>query len=110
MDLAHQVKTNLEHYHLWTQVTIREILCKGTPTAVVQGIPPEVTTTNSSELIQWVIPVDSGGHLETEQFGLWFSGIESLLHRPKRVIVAIVGDDSSVVYYYVHDGITAPTN
>ncbi|XYA00977.1 tRNA splicing endonuclease subunit [Meyerozyma guilliermondii] len=106
MDLAHQVKTNLEHYHLWTQVTIREILCNGAQTAVVQGIPPEVT----SESIEWIIPVDSKGHLETEQFGSWFSGIETLSHRPKRVIVAIVSDDSSVVYYYVHDGITAPSN
>ena len=105
MDLAHQVKTNLEHYHLWTQVAIREILCNGAPTALVQGISPEGT-----KEIQWVVPVDAGGHLESDQFAQWFSGIESVLQRPRTVIVAIVSDDSSVVYYYVHDGITAPTN
>lgn len=105
MDVAALVKTNLEHYHLWNEVEVRHLRSGSSLLYALVG------KANGSETLQWVFPVDSAGTLQPSQFASWFAAIELLvLVRPQKVVVAIVGDDSTVVYYNIHDGIAAPQN
>lgn len=165
MDLARQVKTNLVHFHLWTDVEVTTIGTGCTP--VLRGQPPagpagpsarssaepsaepsavspgpsdsasgsaaDLPSTvvlnaaadrcsqlaalrsggnppATSDSRQWVVPVDLAGPLEPSLIDRWFSGIAAILGRPNKLLVAIVGDDSSVVYYNVHDGVATPQN
>ena len=39
----------------------------------------------------------------------WFKIIKTIIgYRPKRIIIAIINDDGTIVYYFIHDGITKP--
>lgn len=80
-----------------------EILC---------GYPPrKLSSVDEDHLQEWVIPilVSLQESLSVKQINHWFSQIALLTgKRPKRVTVGLVNDDSTVVYYFIHDGIVTP--
>lgn len=106
MDTAQQVKTNLVHYNLWQNVEVHSldgihILC---------GIPPARLDQNDEEnQKEWVVP-ESMNHdsVSMDVIGGWFDRIAHVTTRPKRVTMAVVNDDGTVVYYFVHDGVVKP--
>ncbi|KAK6356321.1 hypothetical protein TWF718_000682 [Orbilia javanica] len=136
LNLRSVVVSNLQHQHYWTdirlldtQVDIDENARNDTlPRPMIYGRPPEqlynpepASSTNegsSSEKPpadkEYVLPV----HL-TEKLTLrtWASVFDNLPTpsgggegdaNKKRIVVAVVSGDSTVVYYIMHDGIVKP--
>ena len=47
--------------------------------------------------------------LSVKEINQWFKIIKTTIgYRPKRIIIAIINDDGTIVYYFIHDGITKP--
>ncbi|OBA22394.1 hypothetical protein METBIDRAFT_39931 [Metschnikowia bicuspidata var. bicuspidata NRRL YB-4993] len=106
MDLAAQVEKNLVHYNLWTDV---RVFRKDDRFAVLQGQPPSKLAENDAMQPEWVVPKSMNDvKCSMAEIAAWFDYVATISERPKRVTMAIVQDDGTVVYYFVHDGVTAP--
>ncbi|GMF00243.1 unnamed protein product [[Candida] boidinii] len=60
---------------------------------------------------EWVLPILKSTKLTIEKIDLIFENIKlknGLIERPKRILLGIIDDDSSIVYYTIHDGVTKP--
>ncbi|CAK7896196.1 tRNA-splicing endonuclease subunit Sen15p [[Candida] anglica] len=103
MSLIEQVQTNLVHYNLWTNVRQR------TP-EILTGFPPAKLIQDDPEsLEEWVIPkLMADKNMPLTEIESWFKSITNISHRPKRITVGLVNDDSTVVYYFIHDGMVKP--
>lgn len=104
MSLAQQVSTNLTHYNLWKSVEIHESqLCSGFPASKLDLEDPD-------DLKEWVIPkLMNDKDISSIEIESWFSKITSISSkRPKRITIALINDDATIVYYFVHDGIVKP--
>lgn len=106
MDLASQVATNLVHYNLWHDVNIHS----HDGVHVLSGIPPNRLDEHDSEdHIEWVVPQTMDlKEMTMDTIGRWFDVVAKISCRPKRVTLAAVNEDSTVVYYFVHDGVVKP--
>ncbi|KAK6204931.1 tRNA-splicing endonuclease subunit Sen15 [Scheffersomyces amazonensis] len=113
--LANQVKLNLIHYNLWTDVKIYETLSSSSSSGIVSPILSGISPTTKET--EWVVckSLDkSDAQLSTQEIESWFVQIEKInvkwhaYQRPKKIIIAIVNDDSTVVYYNIHDGLVKP--
>lgn len=107
MELAQRVHTNLVHYNQWLDVSIE-------PTSmgpILRGTPPTKLDTRDDHILQeWVVPrLVTEETISVQQINQWFEAIASIAQaRPARVTLAIEGADGTVVYYFVHDGVTKP--
>lgn len=132
-DLASTVYENLENQHDWTlleshthkQAQDKTLL----PRPLITGLPPRrlylhpddqvelvkthaTYTVEETPEIEWVVPMHLNEKLTLKQLAAVFDSVE--LSEPlaegrcKRLLMAIVHDDSTVVYYFVHDGIVKP--
>lgn len=106
MHLAEQVATNLTHYTLWHGVEI----VQGDKNTFLCGFPPsKLTFTDAPDKKEWVVPTDlRNKNVTMDKIEEWFHEISMLESRPDRVTLAIVNDDGTVVYYFVHDGVVKP--
>lgn len=106
MDLAAQVETNLVHYTLWTNVQV----FRNNGLAILRGLPPsKLADLDPENLQEWVVPKAMHEAMcSMEEISLWFNRVAEIDLRPKRITLAIVNDDGTVVYYFVHDGVTKP--
>ncbi|EMG46893.1 SEN15 tRNA-splicing endonuclease subunit SEN15 [Candida maltosa Xu316] len=104
--LIDQVRLNLIHYNLWTNVEKYE------SENILSGLPKEKLTNTDVDITkEWIIPRTlTDSKLSVLQINSFFKTITKLNNevRPKRIILGIVNDDGTVVYYFVHDGITKP--
>lgn len=114
MSLTKQVKTNLEHYNLWTDV---EVICISGEVQQKSQDPESIEVlrglAKSSNTKEWVVPqmVHPQHDITVKQMNSWFRGIEQVNgERPSQLLVALVNSDSTVVYYRIHDGIAKPVN
>lgn len=108
-----QVKTNLEYYVLWQSVESHEILLdNNVGLTIISGYPPQKLHNNDEpHLKEWVIPqtISSQKELQLSEINQWFKSVERLAGtRPKRVTIGLLNNDSTVVYYFIHDGIAKP--
>lgn len=113
MNVAQQVLTNLVHYNLWTEVLIHKPTDESSSAnsfAILSGLPPakldQLDPTNQRE---WVI----GRLMQERKCGMdevdkYFQTVAKLNCRPKRISLALVSDDGTVTYYFVHDGAIKP--
>ncbi|WPK26012.1 hypothetical protein PUMCH_003356 [Australozyma saopauloensis] len=114
MSIAQQTLTNLVHYNLWTDVTVHDVQesAESTPYrfALLSGLPPSKLDQSDKEgLREWVIArLLEDRHSSMSEIEQFFRAIESLAPRPKRVTLALVNDDATVTYYFVHDGAIKP--
>lgn len=106
MTVADVVATNLTHYNLWNKVEKTacdnvEFLC---------GVPPKkLADQDEADQLEWVVPKRMEDRSCTmAEVDSWFAAVERLAQRPKRVSLALVNDDGTVVYYFVHDGVVKP--
>lgn len=110
--LVSQVRLNLIHYNLWTDVVSHEIIQDDQiPIKILSGIPPQkLDSLDPEKLREWVIPrLLSHPKLSAVTIRSWFAGIQEITEMPpKRVTAGILHDDGTVVYYFVHDGIVKP--
>lgn len=135
--LAAQVAHNLQYQHNWTYIEIHHTspLSPDTPLPrpLISGLPPSRLYTHSDEQIallkagqtavaerEWVLPSQLREEWSLRRFGEVFDLIGTVPQESsddeasnpwrttKRVLLATVDDDSTVVYYIVHDGIVKP--
>ncbi|EGV60282.1 hypothetical protein CANTEDRAFT_110382 [Yamadazyma tenuis ATCC 10573] len=115
--LGHRVKQNLEYHNLWSDVQTFVIGSGPSIVDILYAAPPNnPSTTNPTDLEldggkQWIIPqaVDSQKNLSVKQINTWFVEIGKISgQRPKSILIALVNDDSTVVYYKIHDGVATP--
>lgn len=105
--LIDQVTTNLVHYNSWTEVH-EHVLESGT---ILSGVPPsKLDLSDEGNAREWVIPrsIASRPELSLMEIEGWFEALGKLDERPKRVTIAMVNDDGTVVYYFIHDGVVKP--
>ncbi|OTB08449.1 hypothetical protein M426DRAFT_7764 [Hypoxylon sp. CI-4A] len=132
--LAETVLDNLRHQHEWTELTLythSPVDGMPLPRPLISGMPPrrlylhpdeqiEMLKANPSlggripetPVIEWVLPVHLAEKLSLGQFAFVFDTMPPMIsvvaNRIKRVLLATVHDDSTVVYYFMHDGIVKP--
>lgn len=129
--LASLVSENLEEQQLWKEVQIHTHSSTGRllPRPLVSGLPPrrlylhpddqiELIKANSTYTdegapeVEWVLPthIDEKWTLKSfaEVFGALDAPQPSRSDRPKRLVLGTLHDDSTVVYYLIHDGIVKP--
>lgn len=104
-----QVKLNLIHYNLWNEVNIHE----NDGYSYLSGKPREKLINTDNEIKkEWIIPkLLKDSKLSVQEINKWFNKIENDQgegKRPERLIIGIVNDDGTVVYYFIHDGIVKP--
>ncbi|KAH0605196.1 uncharacterized protein H6S33_005178 [Morchella sextelata] len=127
-DLVQTVHKNLQHLADWSSLVIHS--SPSFPRPLITGLPPDpvyidpdsasaynAEDKNSPERSQheWVLPVDLR---EKWTLRKWAQVFDSLPEgywgesggkmRGKRILLAVVSDDSTVVHYVVHDGIVKP--
>ncbi|KAK6462162.1 tRNA-splicing endonuclease subunit Sen15 [Scheffersomyces coipomensis] len=101
--LSEQVKLNLVHYNLWTNVIIHDTT-PSPSSSVISGISP------TSKQLEWIVPKSfTNKDITIPEIETWFVQITTInTKRPSKLIIAIVNDDSTVVYYNIHDGLVKP--
>lgn len=135
-DLASTVYENLENQHDWTLLEShthkQQPLPKNKtllPRPLITGLPPRrlylhpddqvelvkthaTYTVDETPEIEWVLPMHLNEKFSLKQMAEVFDSLELpeplAEGRHKRLLMAIVHDDSTVVYYFVHDGIVKP--
>ena len=137
-ELTHSVLDNLQYQHDWTdlQVHTHSSADKSPlPRPLISGLPPRrlylhpddqiellKTHRNPDDAIaetpevEWVLPTHLAEKWTLRSFARVFDSMEpepSLQtpqkeDRPKRLVLATVHDDSTIVYYLMHDGIVKP--
>ncbi|KAH6661138.1 tRNA-splicing endonuclease subunit Sen15 [Truncatella angustata] len=131
-DLVAVVRENLENQQDWTSLKIHTHSTKSKiphPRPLVSGLPPrriyihpddqiEMIKNNTMAAnaqtpeVEWVLSTSLNEHITLE----FLSGVFDSMDRPdnlpedrsKRLLLAVKHDDSTVVYYFVHDGIVKP--
>ncbi|EEQ42781.1 conserved hypothetical protein [Candida albicans WO-1] len=78
----------------------------------------ELSKTETDLDLEWIIPrrliynssqTQDQSKLSVKEINQWFKIIKTTIgYRPKRIIIAIINDDGTIVYYFIHDGITKP--
>lgn len=115
---------NLEGQHDWTQLEIRDT-AGGRP--LVRGLPPRRLYTHPDDQIaalehqhrtgtpldqepeqEWVLPVHLSEKWTLRDFAKVFDSIDATSPRGKRIVLATVHSDSTVIYYLMHEGTVKP--
>lgn len=102
---------NLTEYNAWSSVQEHEACIQGKATVILTGIPPKkLVASDQDNQLEWVVPFNiARGELGIEEINCWFSEIKRISgHRPSRITLGAQNDDSTIVYYFVHDGIVKP--
>jgi tRNA-splicing endonuclease subunit Sen15 len=118
------VVRNLEDQHDWTGL---EIVSALSHRPLIRGLPPRRLYTHPDDQIaslnherqtgerlfqepelEWVLPVRLAENWTLARFAAVFDSIPKHGPRGKRVVLATVHNDSTVVYYLMHEGVVKP--
>ncbi|KAI5853899.1 tRNA-splicing endonuclease subunit Sen15 [Tricharina praecox] len=103
------VHRHLESSALWTSLSTHPA-SSTLPRPLLTGVPP------SPQQVEWVLPVDLREKWSPRKMaevfdampaGVWGSDAKGAT-RKKRLLLAVVAEDSAVAYYFVHDGVVKP--
>ncbi|ODV62273.1 Sen15p ASCRUDRAFT_74692 [Ascoidea rubescens DSM 1968] len=133
--LSNQVKQNLVYYNLWSNAKEVPIVVSDSKCFVLKALPPSDFSSSSSDSLnfkfsklqeaekdssvgsdgreeyEYILPVDMDDKITMKFLDDCFEQIkisERIASRPNRIILGMVNDDSTIVYYFVHDGIAKP--
>ncbi|KAI0841715.1 tRNA-splicing endonuclease subunit Sen15 [Hypoxylon sp. FL0890] len=132
--LAASVLDNLRYQHDWTELQIlthSPLDNSPLPRPLISGLPPRRLYLHPDDQIEllkshrnpeegipetpaveWVLPIHLAEKWTLRGFASVFDSMPSQTStapdRVKRVLLATVHDDSTVVYYFMHDGIVKP--
>ncbi|KAI0398809.1 tRNA-splicing endonuclease subunit Sen15 [Xylaria palmicola] len=132
--LADRVLDNLKHQHDWTELRVQtHSPANSVPLMrpMISGLPPrrlyvhpddQIAMVKSSAVpdgkfldtpeIEWVLPTHIAEKWTLRAFASVFDSLPAQLsahpERPKRIVLATIHDDSTIVYYLLHDGIVKP--
>lgn len=121
------VHQHLESSALWTNLSTYAAL-SDLPRPLLTGIPPSPVyidpdadphappSIEEQQQVEWVLPVDLREKWSLRKMaevfdampeGVW--GLDAKGNpRKKRLLLAVIAEDSAVAYYFVHDGIVKP--
>lgn len=121
--LVQAVYVNLQHQHDWLRLSLHV----NQPRTLIKGMPPHCLYTHPDDQIaalaeeratgtrmaqesefEWVLPMHLSEKLSIARLAAIFDSVDSLHRRGKRILLAIVHNDSTVAYYYVHEGMVKP--
>jgi len=126
MNVARTVMSNLEDQHDWTEVEIHD--GPDFPRPLVRGLPPKRLYLHPDDQIEalahehktgeklfhdpefeWVLPVHLTEKWSIARFAAVFDSIpQEPNRRAKRFVLASLHNDSTVVYYLMHEGMVKP--
>lgn len=109
MDLTELVRTNLVHYNLWLEV--EELVVGVGRVRVLRGRPPRDDSSQAHlEAVEFVLPLLDTQSLTVDEIEGVFAGTAAANNgaRPAKVIGGIATLDSSVMYYFIWDGLVKP--
>lgn len=109
MDLAELVRTNLVHHNLW--LGVEEWAVGVERTKVLRGCPPRGDSSQAHlEPVEFVLPLSDAQSLTVGEIDSVFAGVAAANNgtRPAKVIGGIATLDSSVMYYFIWDGLVKP--
>ncbi|KAF7561893.1 hypothetical protein G7046_g2253 [Stylonectria norvegica] len=123
-DVTSTVLRNLEDQHDWTSLEIhdakgRRPLIKGLPPRRLYMHPDDQIAALADEQVsgrpvahaaeqEWVLAVHPEEKWTLARFAEVFDGIQHVGPRGKRIVLATVHNDSTVVYYLMHEGMVKP--
>lgn len=107
---ADVVLNNLNHQQLWTKLSKVELstlpasvfLLSGTPFEKLHPDDPDDTPK------EWVLPCATEDTISVSRLASIFEGIKNLGETVNRLVMAMVTNDSTVVYYIVNEGLVKP--
>ncbi|EGW34976.1 uncharacterized protein SPAPADRAFT_58100 [Spathaspora passalidarum NRRL Y-27907] len=104
--LAEQVKINLTHYNQWSDVVIHAV---SNELFAISGKPPQKLDDKEID-VEWIVPkTNSNSKLSVDEINQWFKRIAEIHgNPPQRIAIAVVNDDGTIVYYFIHEGIVKP--
>ncbi|TRX94442.1 hypothetical protein FHL15_004597 [Xylaria flabelliformis] len=132
--LADTVLDNLKYQHDWTELQLLTHSPTKSETLIrpmISGLPPrrlyvhpddQIAMVKSSAVpngkifdtpeTEWVLPTHISEKWTLKSFAAVFDSlpVQPSPHpeRPKRIVLATIHDDSTIVYYLLHDGIVKP--
>lgn len=125
-NVTDSVLHNLEDQHDWTDLTLHQTTSDD-QRALIRGLPPRRLYLHPDDQIaalthehktgerlfqdpenEWVLAVHQAERLSLADFAAVFDSIGKTSERAKRITLAIVHNDSTVVYYLIHEGIVKP--
>lgn len=132
-DLVAAVHENLENQHDWTTLKIHTRSVNSNiilPRPLISGLPPRRlyihpddqiamiknntmgTTIAQAPEVEWVLSTSLNEDITLEFLSNIFDSMDRPADLPegrnKRLLLAVRHDDSTVVYYFIHDGIVKP--
>lgn len=133
-ELASTVFENLQYQHDWTNLQLHThspVDQSPLPRPLISGLPPRRlylhpddqiemlkkhrspdTAISETPEVEWVLPTHLAEKWTLRSFARVFDSMQPQTppsaDRPKRVVLATVHDDSTIVYYLMHDGIVKP--
>ncbi|KJZ75996.1 hypothetical protein HIM_04452 [Hirsutella minnesotensis 3608] len=125
-NVTRTVLGNLELQHDWTDLEVHDGPAQ--PRPMIRGMPPKRLYLHPDDQIvalaherstgeklyqgpeaEWVLPVHLTDRLSLASFAEIFDAIElSPGARAKRIVLAALHNDSTVVYYLMHEGMIKP--
>ncbi|KAF4944227.1 hypothetical protein FGADI_12828 [Fusarium gaditjirri] len=115
---------NLQYQHDWVSLKVHETTAQR---PLIRGLPPKRLYTHPDDQIaaleregatgepldqtpelEWVLAVHPEEKWCIKRFSEIFDSIERNGPREKRLVLAIVHNDSTVVYYLMHEGMAKP--
>ncbi|KAI0971746.1 tRNA-splicing endonuclease subunit Sen15 [Xylaria arbuscula] len=132
--LAGMVLDNLKYQHDWTELEVQtQSPAHAAPLVrpMISGLPPrrlyvhpddQIAMVKSSAVpdgkifdtpeVEWVLPTHISEKWTLKAFADIFDSlpVQPSAHpdRPKRIVLATIHGDSTIVYYILHDGIVKP--
>ncbi|KAI0526605.1 tRNA-splicing endonuclease subunit Sen15 [Xylaria bambusicola] len=132
--LADTVLDNLKYQHDWTGLQIlthSPTDSKSFIRPMVSGLPPrrlyvhpddQIAMLKSSAIpdgrildtpeVEWVLPTHISEKWTLKKFAAVFDSLPAQFSahpdRPKRIVLATIHGDSTIVYYLLHDGLVKP--
>lgn len=123
-DVTSNVLTNLQHQHDWTLLEIHD---ESGRRPLIRGLPPRRLYIHPDDQIaalahekatgesvtqtpeyEWVLAVHPEEKWTLRGFAAVFDSINHTGPREKRIILATAHNDSTVVYYLMHEGMVKP--
>lgn len=123
-DLAHRVKLNLDLQHLWTDLSVHRmpalspesfkfldaeelVFVLGRPTDRLYAT--DLYDADGLPSHEWILPVRTESNWSIRRWVSVFESLEAFTNESiKRILMAMYTDDSTVVYYFVHNGLIKP--
>ncbi|CAM1502799.1 Fc.00g075750.m01.CDS01 [Cosmosporella sp. VM-42] len=123
-NVASTVLRNLQDQHDWTELHIRH---SSSQRPLIKGLPPRRLYIHPDDQIaalaheeatgkpvihppeyEWVLSVHPEEKWTLSRFAAVFDSLENDSPRGKRILLATVHNDSTVVYYLMHEGMVKP--